>query len=209
MTVTLGLTGGIATGKSTVAAMFVELGAGLIDADIGARIVVEPGSAGLAAVVAHFGRQILYEDGTLDRARLGQIVFNQPEQKQALEAILHPLILTWMKQRLQEYVRDKTPVVVLDIPLLYETGAGLELCDYTAVVWVPPQVQLERLMQRNHYSYQEAMARITAQMPIDKKRALANFCIDNSGSPVNTKQQVMQLWRRLIDQHAGSTSSEL
>lgn len=206
MTVTLGLTGGIASGKSTVAAMLVELGAGLVDADIGARLVVAPGSVGLDAVTAHFGKGILREDGTLDRASLGRIVFNQPEQKAALEAILHPLILAWMKQRRHEYVVAKTPLVVLDIPLLYETGVGLELCDYTAVVWVPPQVQLERLMRRNRYDYKAALSRIKAQMPIDKKRAMADFCIDNSGPPTDTQQQVIRLWQRLVTHRAGSTS---
>jgi dephospho-CoA kinase len=198
MTITLGLTGGIATGKSTVAEMLVELGAGLIDADKGARVVVAPGSAGLQTVVARFGSQILRADGTLDRACLGQIVFNQPEQKQMLESILHPLILQWMKQRLQDYVSAKTPLVVLDIPLLFETGVGLDLCDYTAVVWVPPQVQLERLIRRNHFSDQEARARIKTQMSIDEKRAMADFTIDNSGLLEDTKRQVIRLWQQLL-----------
>lgn len=192
----IGLTGGIACGKSTVSEMLVRRGAVLIDADRLAREVVEPGAPALAEVVRVFGQAVLQEDGTLNRQELGKLVFGSEEKRKTLEGILHPPIRRLMLERMAEHEKQ-TPdkPVVVDVPLLYES----ELEDYfqeVLVVYVPEEVQLARLMERNGLTEEEAMRRIRAQTPIEWKKEWADHVIDNSGSPAETEEQVERFWKR-------------
>ncbi|MCM3629066.1 dephospho-CoA kinase [Paenibacillus glycanilyticus] len=191
----IGLTGGIATGKSTVAAMLVERGAMLVDADQVAREVVMPGEPALEAVASLFGQAVIHTDGTLDRKALGGIVFNNTELLERLEGILHPAIRSRMQKRIREY-EEQNPhqLVVADIPLLYETGQ-VELYDGIMVVYVPQQLQLKRLMERNGLAEEEAVRRIGLQMDIEQKRNRADWVIDNSGSLEETRRQVDDFWK--------------
>ncbi len=193
----VGLTGGIATGKSTVSRMLAAAGAYIIDADVLARDVVQPGLPAWNAVVKSFGRQILHEDQTIDRDRLAAVVFDDPQRKAELERIVHPAVGEAMAAQLAAIAASAPDsVVVLDVPLLYEAkmDAGLAL---VIVVYAPEAVQLERLILRNGLSREEARARIAAQMPIAEKRRRAGVVIDNSGSLESTRQQVQALWRKL------------
>lgn len=191
----MGLTGGIACGKSTVSAMLARRGAILIDADQLAREVVEPGTPALAEVARVFGSGVLNEEGGLNRKELGRIIFGSEEKRRALEAILHPPIRKLMVERMEENERlypDK--LVVVDVPLLYES----ELEDYfqeVLVVYVPPEVQLERLMERDGLSREDAEKRLKAQMPIEWKKELADRMIDNSGSLADTEELIDALWK--------------
>lgn len=192
----LGLTGGIACGKSTVSAMLVQRGAKLIDADAVAREVVLPGEPALNDIAAAFGEQVLNEDGTLDRKKLGTVVFGNREQLDRLESILHPAIRSRMWDKINEYeAEDPSQLIVADIPLLYETGqAGLY--DDVMVVYVPKAVQLERLMARNSLTAEEAEKRIALQMDIEEKKQLAGIVIDNSGTIQDTERQIDEFWRK-------------
>lgn len=199
-----GLTGGIATGKSTVAAIFEEAGARLVDADRIAREVVRKGSPAHREIVAHFGTGVLLGDGELDRKRLAAIVFNNPDEQRAIECIVHPQVKQEIDRRV-DLIRRQAPeaLVILDIPLLFESGMQ-EGLDAVIVVYAPERLQLERLMARDGLSEPEALARIRAQMPIDSKRALAARVIDNSGSREQTRAQALEIYRQLA---AGRTQS--
>jgi len=192
----LGLTGGIASGKSTVSAMLVKLGAKLVDADQVAREVVLPGEPALEQVVARFGQAVLNEDGTLNRSKLGSLVFTPDKQNlKDLESILHPAIRARMQERMDTYLKeDPNLLVIADIPLLYETGQA-KLYDAVMVVYVPPEMQLKRLMEREGLTEEESSMRIKLQMDIEEKKRLANYVIDNSGSLEDTHRQVGQFWR--------------
>lgn len=192
--VKLGLTGGIACGKSTVAAMLVARSAKLVDADQAAREVVLPGEPALAAIVAAFGQAVLNEDGTMNRAEVGRLVFDNRERLTALEGILHPAIRNRMWEQIRAYeAEDPKQLIIADIPLLYETGqAGLY--DAVMVVYVPRSVQMERLMTRNALTHEQAEQRVGLQMDIEEKRGLADIVIDNSGTLENTEQQVDRFW---------------
>lgn len=197
--VVLGLTGGIASGKSTVSRMLKSRGAAIIDADQLAREAVAPGSDGLAEVIREFGPEVIGPKGALDRSFLGRMVFADAGRRHALEQIVHPRVFSAMldqlgKLRLHGYVE----VAVLDVPLLFETKKALRLCDLTAVVWVPETIQIDRLMKRDHLSREEALQRIRAQIPLDAKRNLADITIDNSGTPEATELQAQSLWERLM-----------
>lgn len=186
----IGLTGGIATGKSSVSAYLASKGALLIDADVIAREVMLPGHPVLAAAVQRFGQAILNEDGTLDRKKLGSIVFQHPEERKALEAITHPAIRKEMRERAAAYeLKHPDKLVVSDIPLLYESGLE-EGFSEVMVVYVPRAVQLERLMNRDQMTQADAEARIAAQMDIERKKEWADIVIDNSGSWAQTEKQL-------------------
>ncbi|SES94440.1 dephospho-CoA kinase [Paenibacillus sp. NFR01] len=193
----MGLTGGIASGKSTVSAWFVNKGARLVDADIIAREVMLPGHPVLDAAVKRFGEGILQPDGSLNRAKLGEIVFADKEALQALNAITHPAIRKEIKARMHALEEeDPRRLTLVDIPLLYESELD-NLFERIAVVYVPREVQRERLMARNGMTEVQAESRLKAQMDIEEKRRRATFVIDNSGSPEDTKDQVDELWDRL------------
>jgi dephospho-CoA kinase len=195
-----GLTGGIASGKSTVAAMFEEAGARLIDADRLARDAVRKGSPAFHDIVAHFGKAVLLGDGEIDRKRLAAVIFNDTAEQRALERIVHPQVKKEVARQL-DLIRQQDPeaLVVVDIPLLFEAGMDQGL-DAIIVVYVPKKVQRERLMARDALAEPEACARIRAQMPIEKKKFLATFVIDNSGSLEHTGAQTLEVYRRLSQQ---------
>ncbi|WP_322903448.1 dephospho-CoA kinase [Paenibacillus campi] len=189
-----GLTGGIATGKSSVAAWLVQRGAVLVDADGIAREVMLPGHPVLQQVSERFGQEMLLADGTLDRKRLGAHIFGQPEERKALEQITHPAIRELIHRRVAELEQaDPQRLVVADIPLLYESRGAYTFSE-TIVVYVPREIQLQRLMQRDHLDEQQALQRIAAQMDIEDKKRLANIVIDNSGTWEQTERQLERYW---------------
>lgn len=193
----IGLTGGIATGKSYVANRLREAGVPVIDADLLARQAVEPGSAGLAAVVERFGREILTQEGTLDRERLAAIVFRDKAARRDLEAIVHPFVRREIEAFFQRLAGNE-PFAVADIPLLYETGRQRQF-DMVVVVACSPATQLQRLMTRDGVSREEAERRVAAQLPIDAKVTLADYVIRTDGAYEETNAQVAQMideWRR-------------
>lgn len=193
----IGLTGSIATGKSTVTNMLKELGAFVIDCDKTARDVVAPGTRGLAKIEADFGKDAIGADGSMDRVYIGDLVFRNPEMKKRLENILFPLIFEALDEELLRLERaGATPVVFLDMPLLYEVKYD-SYVDEVWLVYVPFEVQLSRLMKRNGYTKEEALLRIHSQISVDKKKSLAQQVIDNSGTLEDTKEQVRSLWERL------------
>lgn len=193
----IGLTGSIATGKSTVTNMLKELGAFVIDCDKTARDVVAPGTRGLAKIEEVFGKDAVAADGSMDRGYIGDLVFRNPGMKKRLENILFPLIFEALDEELLRLEREgATPVVFLDMPLLYEVKYD-SYVDEVWLVYVPFEVQLSRLMKRNGYTKEEALLRIHSQISVDKKKSLAQQVIDNSGTLEDTKEQVRSLWERL------------
>ena len=194
---TVGLTGGIAVGKSTVMQTFAELGAVCFDADAIARSVVEPGRPALAAVVEAFGSRVLSPDGSLDRAALGEIVFGSPERRRELEAILHPPIIA-EQDRLIAEVRATRPdaIVIVDAALMIESG-GYRRFDVLVVVHCAPEVQRQRLMARNGITSEEADRRIAVQMPQEEKLKYASVSIDTTGTLDDTRSRTEAAWEEL------------
>lgn len=189
------MTGGIASGKSTVANLLARRGALLIDLDRIAREVVEPGQPALGLIAERFGRGVLLPDGSLDRKRLGAIVFADSAERKALEQITHPAIRAVMKSRMQQYERtDPGRLTVVDVPLLYESGLTAYF-DRVMVVYVPRGEQLRRLMERDKLTAEEAEKRLNAQMDIEEKKRLADVVIDNSGDLEETERQIERFWR--------------
>lgn len=194
----IGLTGGIATGKSTVSRMLVERGARLIDADLIAREVMEPGHPVLASVVNHFGQDILLPDGTLNRKKLGERIFVHPEERELLNSMTHPAIRTEIVSRLRRFEAEEPQrLVVADVPLLYESGQA-DIYERIMVVYVSQDLQLRRLMERDGLSAQAAQHRLSSQMDIEEKRERADIVIDNSRGLDYTKSQVDEFWRSLV-----------
>lgn len=189
MSYILGLTGSIATGKSTVAKLFLSAGIPVVDADLGARAVVLPGAPGLADIIEHFGEAYLLSDGTLDRKRLGALIFSDREKRKELDVLLKERINDWIQAEKERYISEGHKLIVLDIPLLYEGGYE-DSCDAVMVVYVPEELQVKRLMSRNHLDADEATRRMQSQLSIEKKKELADFVIDNSGTIEETKKQV-------------------
>ncbi len=178
--VLVGLTGGIATGKSTVSRLFVECGARLIDADVLAREVVTPRQPALKKIAETFGREMLRSDGTLDRDRLAKVVFGDPKQLEKLNAIVHPYVAVAQEQRSREIAgKDPHAVIVYDAALLIEAGAHKRM-DKIIVVTADEQTQLARLKARDHLSTEEATRRIAAQMPLAEKVKAADYVIDGT-----------------------------
>jgi len=192
MALIIGLTGGIASGKSTVAKMLRELAIPVIDADEIAREVVQIGEDAYLQIVEQFGEGILQEDKNIDRLKLGSIVFNDEAKRKLLNSIVHPAIRQRMMQKKEEYVSVGEQTVVLDIPLLFESNLT-HLVHKTIVVYVDDQIQLERLMERNGFSKEEAEVRIRAQMPLKEKVKKADAVIDNNGSLAQTKAQLLTI----------------
>lgn len=193
----IGLTGGIATGKSTVAAELARHGATVIDADALAREVVEPGEAALDEIAARFGGEVISPDGRLDRAGLGSIVFADPEARRDLERITHPRVRDLMQRRIAAALAADADLIVAEVPLLFETKSEA-LYEGVMVVFAPAAVQLERLMARDGIDEAAARQRLWAQIPIDEKRARATWVIDNSGSVDATHEQVTRWWDALL-----------
>lgn len=192
MTKIIGLTGGIASGKSTVSALLRQAGIPVIDADQVARQVQRPGSVALDKLAAAFGPAIIAPDGSLNRQQLGQRVFDDPAARQELDRIVQPLIKDTIWQAVDNLRRQGVANVVLNVPLLFEAGYDTD-CDLVVVVRVSPATELRRLMARNGYSRAAAQARIAAQLPLSVKVAKADVVIDNDGSREETRRQVAQL----------------
>ncbi len=200
MSILVGLSGGIATGKSSVARLLAELGAVVIDADAIVHELQAPGQPLLEQLARAFGPGILRPDGSLDRAALGELVFRDPNARARLGALTHPPVIAEMQRRARQALALPGAVVVLDIPLLFEgvkTRSGSALAfdfDLTVLVYAPPELQVERQQSRNGYGRDEALRRVAAQLPIDEKRALADHVIDNSGTPAATARQLRELY---------------
>jgi dephospho-CoA kinase len=192
MSLVIGLTGGIASGKSTVSAMFTDLGITVIDADIEARLAVEPGEKAYNDIVSQFSTEILADDGTINRPKLGEIIFNNEEKRLLLNSIVHPAVRERMAQKRTQAEAANEKAVVLDIPLLFESKLT-GLVEKIIVVYVAEQTQLERLMKRNGFSEEEANSRIQSQMPLKDKVGLADAVIDNSGSMEQSRKQLMDI----------------
>ncbi|MGD0242946.1 MAG: dephospho-CoA kinase [Streptosporangiaceae bacterium] len=195
----IGLTGGIGSGKSEVSRRLAEHGAVLIDADLAAREVVVPGSSGLARIAETFGAGVLRPDGSLNRERLGEIVFGDPDLRVKLNEIVHPLVRDWMQAAEQAAVAAATPpgpVVVHDVPLLAESR-GRAGFDLVIVVDVPPEVQAERLVQLRGMPAEQARARMAAQASREQRLAVADIVIDNSGSLDDLDRRVGEIWADL------------
>ena len=191
----VGLTGGIASGKSTVSEMLAELGATIIDGDKLAREVVERGTPGLAQVVAAFGSDILTADGDLDRPRLGQIVFNDDEQRRRLEGIVHPLVFE--RYAALEASAPQDGLVVHDIPLLAETGRA-DTFDAVIVVETPAEVQVERMLRDRGWTRADAESRIAAQATPEQRRAIATHLIVNTGTREDLRRRVAEVFDELM-----------
>lgn len=174
----IGLTGGIATGKSTVSAYLKKKGFPIVDADIAARKAVEKGSDGLKQIVATFGEAILTVDQSLDRAKLGAIIFSDSEKREQLNQIVHPIVRDIMEKEKNEAL-ETHQYVIMDIPLLFENQLQ-QTVDEVWLVYTNKNIQLERLMHRNQLTQSEALKRIESQMPIDEKRNLADVVIENN-----------------------------
>lgn len=190
----VGLTGGIGCGKSAVAAALAERGARVIDADVLAREAVAPGSPALAAIRARFGPAVFAPDGSLDRAALGRLVFQDTEARRALNAIVHPEVARLARARMEALEQEGAPVIVYDVPLLYENGLDRAL-GAVIVVTAPPEVQRARIRARDGLPDAEIEARIAAQMPLEEKVRRATWIIDNGGTLEETRAQVEALWR--------------
>lgn len=193
----VGLTGGIASGKSTVAAMLREMGAAVVDADALAREVVEPGEPALAEIARRFGPGVIAADGRLDRAALARIVFADEEARRDLGAITHPRVAALAAERTRALADAGAPIVFYEAALLVENGLHRGL-SALIVVAVPPEVQLERLIRRDGLSADEARARLAAQLPLAEKIRVADYVIDNAGTVEDTRRQVEALYRKLL-----------
>ncbi|MBI2339491.1 MAG: dephospho-CoA kinase [Deltaproteobacteria bacterium] len=195
----IGLTGGIASGKSTVASMIAGEGIPVVCADELARLAVDPGKPAYKKIVRAFGRTILNRDTSINRARLGAVVFTSSAKRKKLERIVHPEVIRELKRSIQKLRRRGKKIVVLDIPLLFEERLD-RLCDKAIIVYAPEKEMRQRLRERNALSSGEIESRIASQLPIEEKRKRADIVIDNSGPLSKTRLQVQKLlhqWFRI------------
>ncbi len=187
------LTGGIATGKTTVARMFAELGAHVIDADKIAHKVIEKGRKAYDLVVNEFGEGILDESGEIDRRKLGSIVFGDKEKLHRLESIIHPEVISEMAREVAESHSD---LIVIEIPLIFEKGLDLHP---TVLVYAPRHIQIERLKKRDALADKEIIERLNSQIDIELKRKMADYVIDNSGEIEKTWEQVKEVFKEILE----------
>ena len=200
-----GLTGGIGTGKSTVSRLFRDKGAVVIDFDDLVHDIQSPGTATWQAIVDAFGREILNDDDTIDRVRLGSIVFRDRTQRSTLTDIVHPAVFAAWRERIVSLKGEGwRNIVISDIPLLFETDCG-HLFDVTILVYASRETQIKRIMHRNHISREEALMRLHSQMPIDEKRSLADIVIENDGDLTITRKTVDHVWQILRDRERSFT----
>jgi len=197
----VGLTGGIASGKSTVARMFVELGARLVDADLLARQVVEPDKPAWGEIADHFGEGVLNPDRTLNREKLGEIIFRDPDERRVLNDITHPRIGAEMLDQIQRFQREGAAVVLIDAALLLESPATNWIRP-VVVVTAEEEVRAERIMERDGLSQEQALARIRSQMREDERKTRADYVIDNSGSLEDLQDRVEEVWIELLSSEA-------
>lgn len=186
----IGITGNIASGKSTVARMFEVLGARIIDADEIARIVVEPGAPAWEEIVSEFGRDILEPDGAINRKRLGDIVFSDEAKRKRLNEITHPRIMERIRELVRGYEKEEAHVVMIEAALIVEKGGLKDPIDALIVVTADEETQIRRLMEGKSYSREEAVSRLRAQMPAEEKIKHGDYLIDNSGSFEDTRARV-------------------
>lgn len=193
----IGLTGGIASGKTTVATILQELGAEVLDADEVAKKIVQKGKPAYKEIINTFGRKVLTSDGDLNRKLLGKIVFNDEEKRKKLESIIHPRVKEYFLEEIQR-IKEKDPqkIIVLDVPLLLESGMET-LVDEVWVVAVSEELQIKRIELRDRIGRQEALKRIKAQMPLKEKLKYADRIINAEGTLEDTKRQVVSLWREI------------
>ncbi len=196
----IGLTGGIASGKSTVSRILKNAGAVIIDADRIARDVVKKGLPAYREIIDTFGDNVLSPDGEIDRGVLGDIIFNDPQKKQLLNRIVHPYVGKETNLQLKHIQKTHSnTIVILDIPLLLEAQMHKDLSEII-VVYVPEHTQIKRLMQRDGISEADALARVRSQMPIEEKKDLATIVIDNSGTRENTRKRTLEIFQRFKKQ---------
>ncbi|MEH7010607.1 dephospho-CoA kinase [Neobacillus niacini] len=192
MSLVIGLTGGIASGKSTVSNMLKELAITVIDADVEARLAVEKGEPAYEKIVTEFGHDILLSNEEIDRQKLGSIIFHNAEKRQLLNSIVHPEVRKRMNNQVEAARVSGEQVIVLDIPLLFESKLT-HMVEKTLLVYVDKDIQLKRLMERNDLSPEDAEARVKSQMPLSEKVPLADAVINNNGSIAETKKQVIEI----------------
>ncbi|MGM0843986.1 MAG: dephospho-CoA kinase [Bacillota bacterium] len=188
----IGLTGGIASGKSTVSNLLIQKGFTVVDADLAARKVVEPGEPAYLKIVEAFGPEVRNEDGTLNRAALGTIIFNDEALRKELNEIVHPAVRAQMLSEKEDAFENGMQTVIMDIPLLFESGLTW-MVDKTVVVYVDSNTQLSRLMIRNSLNEEEALARVNSQMSLEEKKSLADAVLDNRGTIDETSSQLDDL----------------
>jgi len=195
----VGLTGGIASGKSTVVRMLAGKGAVVIDHDRLAHLAYEPGGPSYGAIVAGFGREVLAPDGKIDRKKLGAIVFKDPGRLKDLNDIVHPAVLLGWKKKLADIEGQKPGAVVIsDVPLLIEVGWQKEV-DVVLLVYAAPEVQVRRVKDRDGYTLEEALDRLASQMPMDEKRRYADLVVENNGNLEDLQKQVDEVWVKLLE----------
>lgn len=199
MTLVVGLTGGIASGKSTVSNMLKEMEIPVIDADVESRCAVQNGEPAYNQIVESFGQEIVLPNGEIDRQKLGSIIFHDEQKRKLLNSIVHPEVRRRMNEKKEIAMKAKEKIVILDIPLLFESNL-INMVDQTLLVYVDRNIQLTRLMERNQLSEEEAEARIQSQMPLAEKMKLADKMINNNGSLTETKEQLNKI---LADWGAG------
>ncbi|MBY0124047.1 dephospho-CoA kinase [Bacillus sp. S/N-304-OC-R1] len=195
MSIVVGLTGGIASGKSTVSSILIEKGITVIDADVEARLAVEKGEEAYNQIISHFGEGVLLVDGSIDRGKLGSIIFHDEQQRQKLNSIVHPAVRKKMIAKKDRAIVNNEKLVILDIPLLFESKLTY-LVEKTILVYVDEYIQLARLMKRNGLTKEDALARIHSQMPLKEKVQLADAVINNNGSVENTEQQLFEILKK-------------
>ncbi len=191
----IGLTGSIASGKSTVANMLKEYNLPIVDADVVARVVVEPGKPTLAKITEAFGQDVITEEGEMDRAKVGSIIFHDESKRKVLNDIIHPAIRSEMLRQRDEHIANGAKTVIMDIPLLFESKLQ-HYVEKILVVSVSEKTQLKRLMERNHLSEEEALARISSQLPLSEKEKGADAVINNNGSTDETRAQLETILRK-------------
>ena len=193
----VGLTGNIAYGKTEVAKIFKDLGAKIIDADQIAREVVKPGEIAWEEIHKEFGEDILNPDRTINRLKLGEIVFNDNEKRDRINKITHPRIIERMKELIKKYKRDNVKVVIIEATLIVEKGGLKDTIEELIVVTSDKETQIKRILERDGFKREEAISRIESQIPITEKEKHASYVIDNSGTLSETRKQVEEVWEKL------------
>lgn len=196
VTVVIGITGGIASGKSTVVSILKDMNFPIIDADVIAREVVMVGEEAYEKIVEHFGPSILHEDQTINRGKLGEIVFNNEKERLALNAIVHPAVRKRMNEQKKHYLEAREKAIFLDIPLLFESKLTY-IVEKILLVYVDEKTQIKRLMARDNFSKEQAMSRISSQMSLKDKKQLSDAVINNNGTKEETRAQlidILQSW---------------
>jgi len=202
----IGLTGGIASGKSTVAKLIRDKGIPVIDADQVAREVMSPGSPVLDEIAKQFGPEFLQEDGSLDREKMGSLVFSDPQSRQKLNQITHPAIGMRAAEIMQSYEDQGEPCIVYEVPLLFEAGLH-QIFQPIILVAIPKTVQVQRLISRDHISEQDALARIESQMSLEEKEKLSDYIIDNTKEIEDLTEQIQSIFNEILHPNNSKSSN--